>query len=841
MRAFWLIAYRSLMRRKGRAFLTSAGIMLGVALLFASLVNSASSTRALERYVNELSGKADVVASPLGAVDASLPIELVSKIQKLPEVRNVVPVVGFPTVVESAHSKTKLEINQDSEVVIVGAPSPGVTQLYSFKLQSGRLPSDGSNEVVLPARLSRTLKVKTGDSVQVAIPFGRSDAVVSGVLADEGAGRLNNGGVAFTSLTKAQTWIGKSASVNQIYVVLAGNTDPQRWAKANKKSIGPGIAVEPVSETLDFARQQLQGISGTLTALAAAVLFIAGFLIYLTLSTAVAERIKVHGTMQALGAKPRQIGSLVVAEAIVISIPAGIVGLGLGLLFARLGLELSGRFLGEFGTTIVVPPRTIAIALAMGVVVTVFSALVPARRAAKMDPVEAMRGDYATERRLSRGWILGLLLFAMGLALGWKTSSANRVGASTLLITFASVLLVPPILRPAARLLGVATEKLSRGVGRIAVLHLARERTRSAYTLALVMIVMALILATAATDSSFRASFDRLLGEQFGADFELRAASTFTDDFRERLEAIPGVESTTPVSIGLSRLLTSGGEERVLLSFVDPASYFRVSSFSFIKGDKLSAQKALSSGGKVVFPMATAERLGLDIGDEITLMSASGEKKFEIASLIRSPNSLTTMFLGAADGRTHFNLDRPIGLQVKVEPGTKADPVIEVVKKELSKEAEFLVETPAAIKEDVRAQIASGINGFFALLIVAAGVGFVGLANTLAVSILQRYREIGLIRATGARRLQVAGGTFVESATLVGSALILAIPLGSLLAWLLVSLGARIVGDLTVDFSYPWAVLPWLAAGGVLMSVIASIGPARRAAKLEPDVALRYE
>ncbi|MGH9197717.1 MAG: FtsX-like permease family protein, partial [Acidimicrobiia bacterium] len=402
------------------------------------------------------------------------------------------------------------------------------------------------------------------------------------------------------------------------------------------------------------------------TALAASVLFIAGFLIYLTLSTAVAERIKVHGTMQAVGARPVQIGSLVVVEAIAISIPAGLVGLGLGLLFARLGLALSGRFLGEFGTTIVVLPQTVAIALGMGVLVTVLSALVPARRAARMDPVDAMRGDYATERRLSRGWIVGVALFAAGLALGWKTSSAARVGGATLLITFASVLLVPPILRPAAQLLGLVTERIARGVGRIAVLHLARERTRSAYTLALVMIVMALILATAATNTSFRISFDRLLDDQFGADFELRSASTFTEDFRSRLEALPGVESTTPVWIGASRLIKGDGEEKVLVSFIDPDSYFRVSSFSFIKGDKAGAENALREGAKVIFPMATAERLGLDLGDEITLVTAGGEKRFEIATLIRSPNSLTTMFLGAADGRTHFNLDRPLALQVKV-------------------------------------------------------------------------------------------------------------------------------------------------------------------------------
>jgi putative ABC transport system permease protein len=346
------------------------------------------------------------------------------------------------------------------------------------------------------------------------------------------------------------------------------------------------------------------------------------------------------------------------------------------------------------------------------------------------------------------------------------------------------------------------------------VLHLAKERTRSAYTLALVMLVMAMALATASLWTSFTQSFDRGLERIYGDDLGLLASSAVTPAFLAALEDHPAI---------------------------DPDAYLQVADFGMVDGDRASLAAALRAGGALVLPAPAAERLGVGRGDTVTLRTTDGELPFTVAATVEFNNSPTTIHVGAVDGRERFGIAGSRNLVLGVADGWEPAAAAEAVEADLGHLATFITVSTDDRKADTRAQIAGGLNGFIVLILLTAVVGAFGLANTLAVSITQRSREIGVLRAIGARRRQVQAVAVVEAATLVAVAFVLAVPLGALISGPLLRTVAATIGDFTLEHRLPWASVPLLALAGAVIGAAAAGFPARRAAALDIDTALRFE
>jgi putative ABC transport system permease protein len=492
-------------------------------------------------------------------------------------------------------------------------------------------------------------------------------------------------------------------------------------------------------------------------------------------------------------------------------------------------------------TPLVVTPTAVMAAIALGVVTTVVSALLPARRASRLDPVEAMHGDYAADARLSRVWIVGLASFGLGAALLVSGAGVAAVGLAMLLILFGSVTVVPLLLRPLAVATGILTARVAKGVGDIAVLHLAKERTRSGYTLALVMIVMAVAIAIRATNDSYSASLDRQIEREFRADFAIGSASTFPPGFMKQVERIEGVDVVAPYAVARTKLGFGSKAELTQARFIDPDRQWATGEFAWRDGGKAVAKAALERGGSAIFPFATAKRLGLRRGDLFTMATSQGPRRFRIAATAEISNSMPSLYFSWNDGRRYFDVSNPSYLYVTVKHGADVRAIRSKIENDLGSHTTLLVTTLADVKRDVQSQIAGSLNAFLVLLVLAGVLGLFGLTNTMAVSMLQRYREIGLLRAIGARRRQVRAMALVESSTLVAVAFLLAVPIGSCLSYPLVQFGSRIVGDITVHYVFPWKLLPVLAVAGAVAAAVTAIGPARRATQLDIETALRFE
>lgn len=846
MRTLAGLGARLLTEHWSRTLLNGAGVVLGVALFTGALITTDSTSRGIEAFLADTSGEADVLASAPGATISSLirprggglPPGSLEAVAALPGVAAAEAVFARPTVIDGPAGRTEQRVNVAAAAALIGVDTEAGSA-YPIAASSGRLPTPGADEVVLPARLMERIGASVGGTVTAAAPGGPHRLRVVGVLERRGLGQLDLIGI--TSLETARRVAGDPDGLSQIAMRLEPGLDTTEWLADTADVAPPGVSLVGSEDALGTLRDQVQVLTAALVVVGAGILFTAGFLIYLTLSLSVAERTRLYGTVHALGATPRQVRRVVVAEALVIGFLGSLVGSGLGICIALLLRWASARLLALVGDTgMVIRPGAIVAGIAVGVVTTVASALGPARRAARIEAIEAIRTTTVPPPRRA-GWRAGLALVVVGGALLSSATSTVVLGGAVLLVLMGSIGLVPPLIGPVASQLGRCTARASRGVGRVAVEHLVAERTRSAHTLALVMLVMAMAISCSAIYTSFANSIDRQLDAEFGGGLTLFAASTFPDEMAADVARQSGVAAVTARGSGTSAILSNGSRRDVIVRTLDPDTFFGVSGFRFGEGGPGGVRTAFERSQSVVVPEATARALGIGVGDDVVLDTAQGPVPFRVAATVELSNIPAVLLVSPRDGRTRFAIPGDNELQIRLEPD--ADPVAvgKALERELADRGPFLVATTAELKADTRAQIGAGINGFFVLILLAGVVGMFGLANTMVVSVTSRLREIGVLRAVGARRAQVRRMVMIEAVTLVLVAVVLAVPLGVALSHPLLRATQASLVDTTVDYEFPVEVVPAVALVGLVVAVVASLWPVRRATATDIDVALRYE
>lgn len=826
------VGSRSLRHRKGRSALTSAGIALGVAILFGVLVSNATTQSGIDTLITDFTGRADVLVDAPGSFEATMPSSTIARLRRLP---------GVATVAGSFTMPSSLEIDGERREIQVRGIDPTVSRAVAdYTLEAGRFFTPRAAEVIVPRRLLDRLGIGPGATLRIATPAGLQGVRIVGVLADRGGGRTNQGDVAFTSLPTIRRLAGVGDVLTGALVVLNDGVEVDGWIEEHRTTAGAGLLFRDATALAGGFKDFLAILGSTFTAFAMITLFVGAFLIYLTLSMAVIERIRMYGTMRALGATRQQVRRVVMSEALALGAVSTLIGLVLGLGIAKGLLALMSSLFEIDLPSLTIPPSAIVASVIVGLLTTVLSALVPARRAARLSPVVAMRGDHGAQARLSRAWIVGAVSASIGLLVGLTGGPAGSAVATPLLL-LGAVLLVPLLLRPLARFLGRATARISKGVGEIAVFHLVKERSRSAYTLALIMVVMAMIFAIGGLSASMGQALDRTLDTQFGSDFNIENPGAFGDAFERDLRAVPGVGLVAPIRFGFTKLIDeddAAGRD-VFVRIVDPASYFAVEGFLVKNGSAEQAAAALQRGGSVLLPHQLWS--DLDEPERVTLATSLGEQPFDVAATYTSflPGP-PEMVMGLRDGRTYLQAAGANSFHVNIAEGAAQAAVARAIEDRLGPTYGVEVQTANDLKAEARTQFARFFSIFYAIVLVAAVVGLLGLANTLAMSVLQRWREIGILRAIGVTRPQVRRLVLVESATLVLVAFALAIPFGALLAWLIVRSFSGAVA-LEVEFVYPIAWVPVVAIFGAIVAVSAAIAPGRRAARLQVVEALQVE
>ena len=836
MRRLSSLGSKQLKHRKGRSALTASGIVLGVAILFGVLVSNATTSTGVDRLVTDFTGAADVLAGAPGSFDATLDARIVERIERLPDVRAVAGSYNFRSRLPAPGGE-----GEPVEVSVRGIERRSAERQQPYPILDGRWFTPGAREVMVPRRLAEPQGLRVGEPVSIATRRGIVGMTVVAVLANDGAGRTNQGDVLFTSIETTRRLANKGDVISGARIVLEPGIDPDAWIDEHRDALGPGVDLRNAQTLAEGFQSFLDQLGLVFTFFATITLFVGAFLIYLTLSMAVIERIRVYGTLRALGGTRAQVRRVVLTEAFALGTLSTAIGLLVGLAIAKGLLAMVSSLFDIDLPGLTVEPGAVIAAVGIGIATTVLSSLIPARRASRLPPVVAMKGDYASETRLSRMWIVGAIAAAAGAGLAFAGGTTGPTGGvSTPLILLGAVLLVPLLLRPLARVLGRLTNKLAPGVGNVAVLHLVKERSRSAYTLALIMIVMAMIFSIGGLFVSMGAALDDTIDRQFGADIQIESSVALGEEFARELRAMDGVEAITALRFGDTAVKQKEGDEEAFLVVIEPETYFRVAGVSWVDGTDRDARADLSRGNAVLMTEIVANQLGKQRGDIVRLRTARGFHPFEIVGTFASFAGPPVIVTGFGDGQRYFNAQDATEYHLDVARGFDTEAVRDRIEAGLGSRYRFVTTTAIAAKEEARAEFRQYFNIIYAILAVAAVVGVLGLANTLAMSVLQRYREIGILRAVGTTRGQIWRMVLVESTTLGSVALVLALPLGSLLAWLTV----RSISDafgFDVEFVYPAAWVPLILLFGAVAAVIAAIAPGRRAARLEPVSALQYE
>ena len=466
----------------------------------------------------------------------------------------------------------------------------------------------------------------------------------------------------------------------------------------------------------------------------------------------VAQRSRELALMRAVGASRRQVTRSVLVEALAVGLVGAVVGLGVGVLLAR-GLEALFGLLGlELGDSpLVVTGRTVAVSLLVGVLVTLAAAYVPARRAARVPPVAAMRDDVAmAPKGLRLRGTLGVLLTLAGagvLAAGLLASgaaAASAVGVGVLLVLIGVTVLAPVLTRPVVGALGAAYPALFGAVGRLGRTNAQRNPRRTAATASELMIGLALIGAMGTLAASVNSSIDRLVDRSLGADFVVSTAVglPFSSDLAERLRTVRDVEAVVQQRFATARATgdAGGGEQELFGSAVDPATLESAISVQYASGSTAGL-----AGRSLVVDENIANDLGWEVGEEVPVTLPAGEQRLRIGALYE-PNSVLGQFAislptyeAAAGGRQDS--------YVYVVGREGADPAAlkAALNAQLADYPNVTLKDQTEFKEEQRGQVGTLTNLIYGLLALSVLIAVLGIVNTLALSIIERKREIGLL------------------------------------------------------------------------------------------------
>ena len=831
------LALRSLGSRKLRTFTTTLAVFLGVAFVAGTYVLTDTINKSFDDIFSEAVKGTDVAITPKEPVaqdDREPPAFPASVLQRVRGVEGVQRAEG------GIFSLVKLVDDKGDPLVAGFAPnfvSSALPEPFeTFTYTQGRPPRT-DKEAAVDASSAERAGLKVGGKVGVAGEREIHRYRITGLVK---LGETSSGGASTAVLTgpEAQRVAGKVGKYDQISVSATEGTDNDELKRRVAQVVPREVRVETGEEN---AERESRSIAEDLSFLKIALLvfafvsvFVGAFLIFNTFSITVAQRIREFGMLRTLGASRRQILASVGIEAALIGAVGSLFGLLGGIAFAPAINSLfkaTGIDLPNTGT--VLAPRTVIVSLLIGLGVTLVSALSPALRATRVSPMAALREAALPESaRRGRVWLgiaiagavggVGLVLVGLFGGIESSGSAAGLMGAGTVLVLLAVSIFSPRLVRPLASLSGRPLEAIRGITGRLARENTMRKPGRTAVTAAALMIGLAVVVFVTVFAAGFSKSISDSIDRNFQGDLTVQSTDGFSpipERLEQRVRSAPGVETVSSIAYG------STADQRV--AAVDPANIRKVLDFDL---DGLKPKTT-------ILDQSFAETKGLKTGDDLTVRTPTDKRvTYRVVGTVEdsSDDLLGSFVITRADLARDFGDNRPSKTFVALAPGAEGRSVEQLVKREFPA-AEAL--NQKELKESQEEQITQLLGLIYALLSLAVIVSLFGIANTLALSIHERTRELGMMRAIGMSKRQVRQVIRYEAAI---TALIGAI-LGSVLGLVFAALVSRPLADEGFVLSFPVGTLILLLVLAALAGVVAAIGPARRAAKIDVLDALAYE
>lgn len=837
-----------------RYVLTALAVVLGVAFLAGTLVLTDTINATFDGLYTQIYRSTDAVVRGQQAFDPGLsfsntrppiPAALAERVGAVPGVREVsTNVTGYAQLVGA---NGKAIGNPAAGPPTVGESWPQAADMNPYGLAAGRPPRT-AGEVAIDKHAAEVGHLGVGDTVTVLTTGAPARYRISGVVTWGGA--ASPLGATLTIFTPAQAArvLARPGVVDTIAVAATPGTSQEQLVARLRSALSTakvdvisGAAV--TAEGQRGVRDALGFFSTFLLVFAGIALFVGIFLVFNTFSIVLAQRERELALLRAVGAGRRQLFGLVLGESALLGVAAAIVGVGAGaLLAAGLKALLAGLGVGVPATGLVLSWRTVVVALLVGVGVTLVAALAPARRAAAVPPIAALQAVSTHEtttphRRAGIGGLVSALGVA-GIVTGLFVDSGQRlalVGAGAAVFFLGLTVLGPFVARGATRLLGAPFARQS-ATGRLAQQNAMRNPHRSAATASALMIGVALVTVMAIIGSSTRASVNAIVDRALRADYVITpgvlagATTGFSPALTRALQDLPQVEAATGVRMGMARI---GGKNLYVLA-ADPTQVNSLFDVGIVRG---TVARMGPDTVAVSTDVAANDHLGIGSPLAVTF-TRTGRHVFRVAALYSERTIAGDYVFPLAAAEANFAEQLDAQVYVKLRPGVAPAAGRAALAQVLQAYPTAKLLDQAQFKAQEAATIDQGLALVNALLGLAIIIALIGIANTLALSVHERRREIGLLRAVGMTRGQLRALVRQESVVLALLGALEGIVVGTALGALLV-LAMRPQGVTTL--AVPIVQLVLTAAGAGLAGVVAALGPARRAARLDVLAAIASE
>jgi putative ABC transport system permease protein len=845
-----LLSWPYLRRHLLRWVLTLVGIVLGVAVFVAIHTANRSIFSAFDRTVDQIAGSTQlqVTIGEFGFDESVL-----ERVQSVAEVGVAVPVI---------EAAVETLIPGQGSILVLGTDMTSDRSLRDYELKDAdeAIIDDPLVFLAQPDSLMVTREFATRNRLQVnsKLPLitinGKKEFTIRGIMSSTGMAQAFSGNLAIMDIYAAQQELGRGRRFDRIDVRSKDGITVDQCQAALKAALGPGFQVEPPSARGRHFEALLQSYSMAMTISSLFAMLVGMFIIYNSFGIAVTHRRSEIGILRALGASRSQIQRLFLLESIVAGMVGSVLGAGLGIAVASVIAQyISGVFETAGGlshqlTELRLDPLLIAAGIALGVVTSIFAAWIPARRAARVDPVQALqKGKYqmlsAGENRRRRWLALGAFLIS-ATCLFFSYSKVLFYSGYVLMIT-AGLLLAPAATLWLSKGLRPILKRLLPAEGTLAADSLVQAPRRTSATVSALMLSLAMVVGFGGFTHSFYSSVDEWMNNALNPDFfvttsqNLAARSlTFHQDIGSLIE---GVEGVRQVQLLREARLTYHGTPVMALA-IETAKAAQTVRRIPVAGSLDEMNRLTAEGKGLIVSESFATNLKATMGTVIELPTPSGLLKLPVVGIIRDYSDLQgSLVIDRSVYRNWWKDDTVNIARVYVKPGNDVATVHQHVVDALAGHGRLLVLT----NREVREWIMKILNQWFAMtynqIVVAVLVAILGIVNTLTVSITDRRRELGVMQAVGGLRNQVRKTVWLEALSIGLIGLVLGTSLGAINLYYSLGMFKRDLGGIALDYIFPTGFMALMVPTIMAAAFVAALGPAEGAVRGSLVEALEYE
>ncbi|HYO39250.1 MAG TPA: FtsX-like permease family protein [Nocardioidaceae bacterium] len=834
--------FRGMVANKLRLALTTASIALGIAFLAGTLVLTDTMGLAFDQLFGKVSSGTDAVVRTQSSYTQSAGIGTTRAPIDARVLDDVADVDGV-RVAEGSVSGYALLTDNDGKAILTsgGAPTSGYSMAADESLRgdvtilSGTAPS-GDAEVAIDATSAEEHDIELGSTINVLFHGPTRQFTVVGTVGFGGEKDLGGSTSAYFDAPTAQRVLGEPGSFDSIGVAADDGVTQKQLAESLDAVVPDGteaVTGAAVSkENADAVDKELEVVRIMFAIFAGIALFVGAFIIWNTFTMTITQRSREIALLRAIGATRRQVLRGLLTEALVLGAAASAIGIALGLAVAK-GLNALMDVLGFSlpSTSLQLEPRTVVVSMLVGTLVTVAAALVPARRATKVLPIEALREATPGEAKVSRRRaVIGLTLLGAGtagvLAGLYADASMKVFGLGLVAVMVGVIVSLPLAVRPLTSL--IAAPMRLRGLpGELAQQNARRNTRRTASTAAALMIGLTLVVSMSVFASSLKDSFSEVIGDKTSADLFVKPSSAqglgFSPSVVQEVAEVPGVDTISPSGWGQARF---GGADSSY-SAVDPATAAGLMRLDLSQG----SLGDLGTDG-VVVSRPTATSNGWTVGDRVEAdFAASGQHELHVVGIYESKGWIADNFIVSLEAQNAFAGPQLVtsGL-VSIDDGADKAAVQDAITAVLADHPDAKVLDQAGFEAEAGGFIDTLLTFVTVMLLLAVVIALLGIVNTLALSVFERTRELGLLRAVGMTRNQVRAMVRWESVviSLIGALSGAGLGIGIGLA-----LSRALEDQGITGISIPAPQIVVYVALAAVAGVLAAVGPARSAAKVD--------